>query len=99
LREIGAAVSLSANGSRELERLGCLDAIEALSAEPTEFVWRDWRDDRRVAAFPVAPWVGPTEIASVRNPKEIRSALRGESPTAVRDFGTGFRVARTLIVP
>jgi 2-polyprenyl-6-methoxyphenol hydroxylase-like FAD-dependent oxidoreductase len=54
LREIGAAVSLTANGSRELERLGCLDAIAALSAEPTEFVWRGWRDDRRVAAFPVA---------------------------------------------
>jgi salicylate hydroxylase len=54
LREIGAAVSLSANGSRELERLGCLDAIKALSAEPTEFVWRGWRDDVRVAAFPVA---------------------------------------------
>ena len=54
LREIGAAVSLTANGSRELERLGCLDAIVALSAEPTEFVWRGWRDDRRVAAFPVA---------------------------------------------
>lgn len=54
LKEIGAAVSLSANGSRELERLGCLDAIEALSKEPSEFIWREWRDDRRVAAFPVA---------------------------------------------
>jgi salicylate hydroxylase len=54
LREIGAAVSLSANGSRELERLGCLGAIAALSAEPTEFIWRGWRDDRRVVAFPVS---------------------------------------------
>jgi hypothetical protein len=54
LKEIGAAVSLSANGSRELERLGCLQAIAALSAEPTEFIWREWRDDRRIAAFPVA---------------------------------------------
>jgi salicylate hydroxylase len=54
LREIGAAVSLSANGSRELERLGCLQAIAALAAEPTEFIWRGWRDDRRIAAFPIA---------------------------------------------
>jgi NADPH-dependent 2,4-dienoyl-CoA reductase/sulfur reductase-like enzyme len=29
LREIGAAATLSASGSRELERLGCLDAIAA----------------------------------------------------------------------
>jgi salicylate hydroxylase len=54
LREIGAAVSLSANGSRELERLGCLGAIAALSTEPTEFIWRGWREEYRVAAFPVA---------------------------------------------
>jgi salicylate hydroxylase len=54
LKEIGAAVSLSANGSRELERLGCLQAIAALAAEPTEFIWRGWRDDRRIAAFPIA---------------------------------------------
>lgn len=54
LREIGAAVALSANATRELERLGCLDAIAALSAEPSELIWRGWRDDRRVASFPVA---------------------------------------------
>jgi salicylate hydroxylase len=54
LREIGAAVALSANATRELERLGCLDAIAAVSVEPSELIWRGWRDDRRVAAFPVA---------------------------------------------
>ena len=54
LREIGAAVALSANATRELERLGCLDAIAALSCEPSELIWRGWSDDRRVAAFPVA---------------------------------------------
>jgi salicylate hydroxylase len=54
LREIGAAVALSANATRELERLGCLDAIEALSCEPSELIWRGWSDDRRIAAFPVA---------------------------------------------
>ncbi|MBX9874986.1 MAG: NAD(P)-binding protein, partial [Beijerinckiaceae bacterium] len=36
LTEIGAAIALSANGTRELERLGCLDALSAVSTEPTE---------------------------------------------------------------
>src|SRR3984957_5700594 len=54
LREIGAAVGLTANGTRELERLGCLDDIEALSAEPSELIWREWREGNRVSAFPIA---------------------------------------------
>ena len=54
LREIGAAVALTANGTRELDRLGCLDAIASFSAEPSELIWRGWRDDRRIAAFPIA---------------------------------------------
>jgi len=54
LREIGAAVGLTANGTRELERLGCLDAIAALSTEPSELIWRGWREGRRFAAFPIA---------------------------------------------
>jgi salicylate hydroxylase len=54
LREIGAAVALSANATRELERLGCLDAIAALACQPSELIWRGWNDDGRVAAFPVA---------------------------------------------
>jgi 2-polyprenyl-6-methoxyphenol hydroxylase-like FAD-dependent oxidoreductase len=54
LREIGAAVALHANGTRELARLGCLDAIAAVATEPSEFIWRGWRDDRRIASFPVA---------------------------------------------
>jgi salicylate hydroxylase len=54
LREIGAAIALMANGTRELERLGCLDAIAATAVEPTEFIWRGWRDDKRIAAYPVA---------------------------------------------
>ena len=54
LREIGAAVALTANGTRELDRLGCLNAIAAFSAEPSELIWRGWRDDRRIAAFPIA---------------------------------------------
>jgi salicylate hydroxylase len=54
LREIGAAVALTANGTRELERLGCLEAIAALSTEPSEIIWRGWRDDKRIASFPIA---------------------------------------------
>jgi salicylate hydroxylase len=54
LREIGAAVALSANGTRELARLGCLEAIAPLSTEPSELIWRRWRDDSRVASVPVS---------------------------------------------
>ncbi|MBY0613352.1 MAG: FAD-dependent monooxygenase [Beijerinckiaceae bacterium] len=53
LTEIGAAIALSANGTRELERLGCLPALAKVSTEPTELIYRNWADDRRVAAFPV----------------------------------------------
>ncbi len=53
LREIGAAVALSANATRELDRLGCLDAIAAQATEPREVIWRGWRDDARIASFPV----------------------------------------------
>lgn len=53
LTEIGAAVALSANATRILERLGLLDGIAAASTEPTELIWRDGRSGERVAAHPV----------------------------------------------
>ena len=53
LAEIGAAVALSANATRELARLGLLDAIGAASVEPTELIYRNWRDARRIAAHPI----------------------------------------------
>ncbi len=53
LTEIGAAVALSANATRELRRLGVLDAVAAAATEPTELIFRDWRNGRRVAAHPV----------------------------------------------
>lgn len=53
LAEIGAAVALSANSTRELRRLGVLDQITAVSTEPTELIYRDWRDGRRIAAHPM----------------------------------------------
>ena len=72
LREIGAAVGLTANGTRELGRLGCLDAIAALSTEPSELIWRGWREGRRIAAFPIA------QGGAYRNP--LRRALYRHSP-------------------
>ncbi len=53
LAEIGAAVALSANATRELERLGLGPALAAVSTEPTELIFRDGRSGTRVAAFPV----------------------------------------------
>ena len=53
LTEIGAAVALSANATRELRRLGVLDAVAEASTEPTELIYRGWRDGRRIAAHPV----------------------------------------------
>jgi salicylate hydroxylase len=53
LTEIGAAVALSANATREFDRLGLLVRIEAASTVPTELIWRDGRSGHRVAAHPV----------------------------------------------
>jgi salicylate hydroxylase len=53
LAEIGAAVALSANSTRELRRLGMLDALTAVSTEPSELIYRNWRDGNRIAAHPV----------------------------------------------
>jgi salicylate hydroxylase len=53
LTEIGAAVALSANATRELRRLGCLDPIAAVATEPTELIYRRWQDGRRIAAHSV----------------------------------------------
>lgn len=53
LTEIGAAVALSANATRELQRLGVLDGIAAFATEPTELIFRNWQDGRRIAAHPV----------------------------------------------
>ncbi|MHC1558433.1 FAD-dependent monooxygenase [Actinomycetospora sp. C-140] len=52
LREVGAAVALSANGSRHLHRLGVGDALDAVSTQPTELIYRDGRTGARIAAHP-----------------------------------------------
>lgn len=53
LGEIGAAVALSANSTRELARLGLLDALAAVSTEPSELIYRNWQTGTRIAAHPV----------------------------------------------
>ena len=72
LREVGAAVGLSANATRVLQHLGLGDGMAQLSTEPTELIHRDGRDGHRIAAHPVgrwyrdafgAPWCGMHRIA------------------------------------
>src|SRR4051794_15817364 len=53
LTEIGAAVALSANATRELRRLGVLDALLGAATEPSELIYRDGRTGQRIAAHPV----------------------------------------------
>jgi salicylate hydroxylase len=53
LREIGAAVALSANGTRELRRLGLGEEIEAVSVVPSALVIRDGRSGEVIADHPI----------------------------------------------
>ncbi|MBV9922673.1 MAG: FAD-dependent monooxygenase [Pseudonocardia sp.] len=53
LTEIGAAIALSANATREYLRLGLGDALAVAGCTPTELIYRHWRDGTRVAAHPV----------------------------------------------
>jgi salicylate hydroxylase len=54
LTEIGAAIALSANATREYTRLGLVDELARAATIPTELIYRDWRTGDRVAAHPVA---------------------------------------------
>jgi salicylate hydroxylase len=54
-REVGAAVALSANGTRVLEALGLGQKLAACSHVPTELVYRHWRTGQRIQAFEVGP--------------------------------------------
>jgi 2-polyprenyl-6-methoxyphenol hydroxylase-like FAD-dependent oxidoreductase len=53
LREIGAAVALSANGTRELRRLGVGDEVEAVSVVPSALVIRRWDSGEIIADHPM----------------------------------------------
>jgi salicylate hydroxylase len=54
LREVGAAVALSANGVRELERLGVGEALAAISTVPNALSVRRWDDGRSVVRVTMA---------------------------------------------
>jgi salicylate hydroxylase len=56
LREVGAAVSLTANATRLLRRIGLGDSIERLCTEPARLVHRDGRDGRLIAATKGPDW-------------------------------------------
>jgi salicylate hydroxylase len=53
LREIGAAVFLSANGTRELRRLGVGDEVEGVSVVPSALVFRRWDTGKVIADHPI----------------------------------------------
>ncbi len=53
LREIGAAVALSANGTRELRRLGLGEQVEAVSVIPSALVIRRWDSGEVIADHPI----------------------------------------------
>lgn len=69
LTEIGAAIGIAGNSTRELARLGLLDQLAAAATAPTELIYRNGRSGERIAAHPVArddwyvrrfgaPWFG-----------------------------------------
>jgi salicylate hydroxylase len=53
LREIGAAVALSANGTRELRRLGVGELVESVSVVPSALVIRRWDTGEVIADHPM----------------------------------------------
>lgn len=54
LREIGAAVALAANATRLLARFGLAGQLASVSVEPTDLVYRHWRDGTRLCTHPIA---------------------------------------------
>jgi salicylate hydroxylase len=53
LREIGAAVALSGNGTRELRRLGLGEQVEAVSVVPSALVIRRWDTGEIIVDHPI----------------------------------------------
>jgi salicylate hydroxylase len=74
LREVGAAVALSANGTRELRRLGLGETLEGCSVVPSALVIRRWDSGEVIADHPIgrggsyettfgAPYAGVHRVA------------------------------------
>ncbi len=53
LREVGAAVALSANGNRVLHELGLRARLAECGAVPTELIYRHWGSGERIVAYGV----------------------------------------------
>lgn len=100
LTEIGAAVALSANATRELRRLGVLGPVLAASTEPSALIYRDGRSGARIAAHAVheglayqtrfgAPYCG---IHRADLQKALGRALAGAEMS-----GNGLNLGRRLL--
>jgi salicylate hydroxylase len=55
LREVGAAVALSANGTRFFEQFGLISRLAGHGAEVEALIWRDGRSGALVGKHPVGP--------------------------------------------
>jgi salicylate hydroxylase len=86
LREIGAAVALSANGTRELRRLGLGEPVEGVSVIPSALVIRRWDSGEIIADHPIgrdgvyeatfgAPYYGVHRVALLQ---ALAEQLAGE---------------------
>jgi salicylate hydroxylase len=107
LTEIGAAVGLSANATREFRRLGVLDDIVAASTEPEELIYRDGRTGGRIAAHPMhqdgryqqrfdAPFCGihRAELRRILSAAHGKEGLHlGHRLVEITEHGNGLRLA------
>lgn len=104
LREVGAAVALSANGTRVLHELGLRESLAECSAVPTELIYRRWDDGERVASYGVgadyeqrfgAPYYGVHRaylqrlLATSCGPEQVRLNHR---LTGLSSSDTGWRL-------
>ena len=98
LAEIGAAVALSANSTRELRRLGLLDQITAVSTEPTELIYRKWRTGRRIAPTPCTRTCVPERFGAPYygiHRADLQRILSGALGSADCTSGTGWSTSST----
>ena len=83
LTEIGAAIALSANATREYIRLGLGDALAAAGCTPTELIYRT--GVRAPGSPPTAcGWGRPTLTASVRPTSGSSKSRSGLMSVSVR---------------
>ncbi len=92
LREVGAAVALSGNGTRELRRLRVGEQVEAVSVIPSALVIRRWDTGEIIADHPIgrdgtyearfgAPFYGVHRVAFLR---ALAERLGGEGLNLAR---------------